>query len=81
MAVSEAQKEAKRRWRAKNREKERYYSRKATAKTFIREMANAEDLQELQEEISRMKSLQFAPMSDIISFARAKHSVPHARGG
>lgn len=67
MAVSEAQKEAKRRWRAKNQGKERYYSRKATAKTFIREMANAEDLQELQEEIStRMKSLQFAPMSDII---------------
>ena len=53
MAVSEAQKEAKRRWRAKNREKERYYSRKATAKTFIREMATAEDLRELQEEISK----------------------------
>lgn len=57
MAVSEAQKEAKRRWRAKNREKERYYSRKATAKTFIREMATAEDLQELQEEISKRRKL------------------------
>jgi hypothetical protein len=56
MPVSEAQKEAKRRWRAKNSEKERYYSRKSTAKSFIREMATIDDLQELQEEISkRMK--------------------------
>lgn len=58
MAVSKAQKEAKKRWREKNQEKERYYSRKATVKTFIREMATAEDLQELQEEISKRMEME-----------------------
>lgn len=51
MPLSQAQKAAKKRWREKNREKERYYSRKSAAKNFIRDFATFDDLKELEEEI------------------------------
>ena len=51
MPLSQAQKEAKKRWREKNREKEKYYSRKSVAKNFIRDFATTDDLKELREEI------------------------------
>ncbi len=53
MTLTQAQKEAKKRWREKNREKEKYYSRKAVAKNFIRDFATVDDLKDLEEEISK----------------------------
>lgn len=53
MPLSQAQKEAKKRWREKNWEKEKYYSRKSVAKNFIRDFATDDDLKELKEEISK----------------------------
>jgi len=43
------QQEYNRRWAEKNRERKRYLSFKATAKTFIRHYAELKDLQELRE--------------------------------
>lgn len=51
MPLSQAQKEAKKRWREKNREKEKYYSRKSVAKSFIRDLATDDDLKDMEEEI------------------------------
>lgn len=49
MALSEAQERAMRNYRKKNPEKTRYISYKGTAKTFIRNYATLEDLEELKE--------------------------------
>lgn len=49
MALSEAQERAMRNYRKKNPEKIRYNSYKGTAKTFIRNYATLEDLEELKE--------------------------------
>lgn len=49
MALSEAQERAMRNYRKKNPEKTRYNSYKGTAKTFIRNYATLEDLEELKE--------------------------------
>lgn len=48
MAISEAQKKAKEKYRKKNPEKARYNSYKGTAKTFIRNYATLKDVEELQ---------------------------------
>lgn len=49
MALSEAQERAMRNYRKSNPEKARYNSYKGTAKTFIRNYATMEDLEELKE--------------------------------
>ena len=47
--MTKKQQEYNRRWAAKNKERKRYLSFKATAKTFIRHYAEPEDLQDLKE--------------------------------
>ena len=47
--MTKKQQEYNRRWAEKNRERRRYLSFKATAKTFIRHYAEPEDLQDLKE--------------------------------
>lgn len=47
--LTEAQERAMRNYRKKNPEKTRYISYKGTAKTFIRNYATLEDLEELKE--------------------------------
>lgn len=49
--MTKKQQEYNRRWAEKNRERRRYLSFKATAKTFIRHYAEPEDLQDLKEMI------------------------------
>ena len=58
MALTEAQKRAKERYNEKNPDKKRYYSYKATAKSFVRNHATLKDLEELKEIIeSKEKEL------------------------
>ena len=59
MALTEAQKRAKEKYNEKNREKTRYYSYKATAKSFIRNNATLEDLKELEILIKEIKEEKF----------------------
>ena len=59
MALTEAQKRAKEKYNEKNREKTRYYSYKATAKSFIRNNATLEDLKELEVLIKEIKEEKF----------------------
>ena len=47
--MSIKQQEYNKRWIERNRERKRYLSFKATAKTFIRHYAESKDLQELKE--------------------------------
>lgn len=47
--MTKKQQEYNRRWAEKNKERRRYLSFKATAKTFIRHYAEPEDLQDLKE--------------------------------
>lgn len=49
--TSEAQREANRKWTAKNKDKQRIYQYRANAKKFIREMASHDDLVKVQEMI------------------------------
>ena len=49
MALTEAQKRAKQRYREKNRERTNYLNARTTARGFIRNKATKEDLQELKE--------------------------------
>ena len=59
MALTEAQKRAKQNYNEKNREKTRYYSYKATAKSFIRNNATLEDLEEIKVLIEEIKKEKF----------------------
>lgn len=59
MALTEAQKRAKEKYNEKNREKTRYYSYKATAKSFIRNNATLEDLEEIKNLIEEIKKEKF----------------------
>lgn len=49
--MTKKQQEYNKRWAEKNKERRRYLSFKATAKTFIRHYAEPEDLQDLKEMI------------------------------
>ena len=59
MALTEAQKRAQKKYRAKNREKINHINRKSDAKVFIKEKANLEELMELKVIIEeRLKDFQ-----------------------
>ncbi|MCH3989689.1 MAG: hypothetical protein LKF01_01145 [Lactobacillus sp.] len=47
MPVSEAQRRASDKWAAKNKDKQRYYAAKSTAKRFISKLAKEQDLDEM----------------------------------
>lgn len=47
MPVSEAQRKAIAKWNAQNKEKRNYYTRRSTARGFIKKWATEEDLNEL----------------------------------
>jgi len=47
MPVSEAQRKAIKKWNAKNKEKRNYFTRRSTARGFIKNNATEEDLNEL----------------------------------
>ena len=49
MPLSEARKNANKRWNDKNKSKSRVYSYRSTARKFIREMATVKDIVELRE--------------------------------
>lgn len=53
--VSEAQKRANRKWAAKNREKKALYRDRATAKKFIKDEADCDDLKDLEKLIDDRK--------------------------
>lgn len=59
MALTEAQKRAKEKYNEKNKEKTRYYSYKATAKSFIRNNATLEDLEDIENLIKEIKKEKF----------------------
>lgn len=46
------QTEANKRWQEKNRERNRYLTRRSTARNFIKKDATEEDLQELEQLIA-----------------------------
>lgn len=46
------QTEANKRWQEKNRERNRYLTRRSTARNFIKKDATVEDLQELEQLIA-----------------------------
>lgn len=52
MAISEAQKKAKQKYEEKNREKINYQSSRRSARSFIKNKATLEDLEELKKLIS-----------------------------
>lgn len=49
--VSEAQLKANKKWNDKNKDKQRIYRYRSYARKFIRDLANDDDLKELQEMI------------------------------
>ena len=55
MALTEAQKRAKQKYREKNRERTNYLNARTTARSFIRNKATIEDLDELKELITNRK--------------------------
>lgn len=60
MALTEAQKRAKQKYNEKNKEKTRYYSYKASAKSFIRNNATLEDLEDIEKLIEDVKKEKFS---------------------
>lgn len=60
MAYSKAQNEANKRWQQANRERNNYLKKKSTAKSFIRMNATLEDLEDLENLISEVKSSKFS---------------------
>lgn len=56
MALTEAQKRAKQKYREKNRERTNYLNARTTSRGFIRNKATKEDLQELKELIKERES-------------------------
>lgn len=55
MALTEAQKRAKQKYREKNKERTNYLNARTTARSFIRNKATKEDLEELEELIKERK--------------------------
>lgn len=53
--ASEAQTRANAKWKSKNKEKQRKYQYKSYAKSYIRNMTNTEDLDELCELIDERR--------------------------
>ena len=51
------QTEANKRWQAKNRERTRYLNKRSTTRNFIKKLATAEDLQEIEELVKKRKNL------------------------
>ena len=49
------QTEANKRWQEKNRERNRYLTRRSTARNFIKKDATEEDLQELEQLIAERR--------------------------
>lgn len=49
------QTEANKRWQEKNRERNRYLTRRSTARNFIKKDATVEDLQELEQLIKERR--------------------------
>lgn len=47
MPVSEAQRKAIKKWNEKNKEKRNFYTRRSMTRSFIRDFAKEEDLEEL----------------------------------
>lgn len=47
MSVSEAQRKAIANWNAKNKDKRNFYTKRSMARSFIRNLAQEEDLEEL----------------------------------
>ncbi|TGY55480.1 hypothetical protein E5340_05595 [Ligilactobacillus murinus] len=59
--VSKAQQRATEKYQAKNKEQQRVYRYRSYARKFIRDIANENDLKELQESIEqRLKEIQKA---------------------
>lgn len=55
--VSEAEKRAKQKWNSKNKDKNRVYRYRSYTRKFIRDLATADDLKELQKMIyDRLKN-------------------------
>lgn len=58
MSTSEAQKRANIAWKQKNKAKQREYQYRSTARKYVREIANAGDLEDLKAMIDeRLKEL------------------------
>lgn len=51
------QTEANKRWQEKNRERSKYLRNRSTSRSFIRNQANLEDLQELEQLIAERKNV------------------------
>ena len=56
MALTEAQKRAKQKYREKNRERTNYLNARTTARSFIRNKAPTEDLEELEKLIKERRN-------------------------
>ena len=56
MALTEAQKRAKQKYREKNKERSNYINDKSKAKNFILKKATLEDLEELEKMIKERKN-------------------------
>ncbi|MFQ9705860.1 MAG: hypothetical protein ACLRX6_02050 [Limosilactobacillus pontis] len=54
--VTEAEKRAKKKWDAKNKDKNRIYRYRSYARKFVRDLATEDDLKELQELINKRLS-------------------------
>lgn len=48
MTVSEAQQRAKKKWDSKNKDRNRIYRYRSYARKFVKDLANDDDLKELQ---------------------------------
>ena len=56
MAVSDAQKKASKKWDEKNKVRKLYINKRSTARSFIKKLATAEDLDELQQLIDERRN-------------------------
>lgn len=54
--VTKAEKRAKKKWDAKNKDKNRIYRYRSYARKFVRDLATEDDLKELQELINKRLS-------------------------
>lgn len=56
MAETTKQTEANKRWQEKNNDRAKYLRKRSTARTFIRDYATMEDIEELEKLIKERKS-------------------------
>lgn len=52
MTVSESKRKANKKWNQKNKDRVQYINKKSASKSFIKNLANQEDLDELKEIIN-----------------------------